>query len=171
MSAGASRDPRDQKIASLDVWAARLAAAPDEREGLVLANGIFDLLHVGHVRYLAAARAAGRALLVAVNSDESARRLKGPGRPLVPLAERMELVAALGCVDFVVPFEGDTVEEVLRRLRPAVHAKGTDYTVASVPERGVAAELSIRTVIVGDPKEHASSDLIGRIRRGEGANA
>jgi rfaE bifunctional protein nucleotidyltransferase chain/domain len=168
MSGDATHDP---KITSVDALAARFAAAPGERDGLVLANGIFDLLHVGHVRYLAAARAAGRALLVAVNSDESARRLKGPGRPLVPLAERLELVAALGCVDFVVPFEGDTVEEVLRRLRPAVHAKGTDYTVASVPERGVAAELEIRTLIVGDAKEHASSDLIWRIRRGVDANA
>jgi rfaE bifunctional protein nucleotidyltransferase chain/domain len=160
MRAGAS------KIATLDSLAARLSGSPGEREGLVLANGIFDLLHVGHLRYLAAARAAGTALVVAVNSDESARRLKGPGRPLIPLAERLELLAALECVDHVVPFEGDTVEEALRRLRPSAHAKGTDYTVESVPERGVAKELGIRTVIVGDPKGHASSDLIGRIRGG-----
>ena len=164
-TAPAARDAAS-KISSLDALAARLDQAPEAREGLVLANGIFDLLHVGHVRYLAAARAAGAALLVALNSDASARRLKGPGRPLLPLAERLELIAALECVDLVVPFEGDTVEEVLRRARPAIHAKGTDYTVESVPERGIARELGVRTMIVGDPKEHASSELIGRIRRG-----
>lgn len=152
------------KVVTLDSLDARLARAPGDREGLVLANGIFDLLHVGHVRYLAAARAAGGLLLVAVNSDASARRLKGPGRPVHPLHERMELLAALACVDFVFPFEEDTVEEILRRIRPAIHAKGTDYTVESVPERGVARELGVRTLIVGDPKEHASSELIGRIR-------
>lgn len=158
--------PREaaSKVVAIGALAARLEAAPAEREGLVLANGIFDLLHVGHVRYLAAARAAGRSLLVAVNTDESARRLKGPGRPLLPLAERLELLAALECVDWVAAFEGDDVKEVLRLLRPAVHAKGTDYTVDSVPERGVAKELGVRTMIVGDSKDHASSDLIGRIR-------
>jgi rfaE bifunctional protein nucleotidyltransferase chain/domain len=153
------------KISSIDALAARLQRSPGEREGLVLANGIFDLLHVGHVRYLTAARAAGTSLVVAVNSDESSRRLKGPGRPLVPLAERLEMLAALECVDHVVPFEGDTVEDALRRLRPAAHAKGTDYTVESVPERGVARELGIRTVIVGDPKGHASSELITQISK------
>ena len=136
---------------------------------LVLANGIFDLLHVGHVRYLAAARAAGERLLVAVNSDASARRLKGEGRPLVPLAERQELLAALACVDWVTSFDEDTVEQVLRRLRPSIHAKGTDYTVETVPEREVARELGIRTVIVGDPKGHASSALLGRLRESHGA--
>ena len=155
------------KIVSIEALAARLDAHPAERDGLVLANGIFDLLHVGHARYLAAARAEGRSLLVAVNTDESARRLTGPGRPLLPLAERLELLAALECVDWVAPFEGDDVKEVLRRVRPAIHAKGTDYTVETVPERAVARDLGVRTVIAGDPKRHASSDLIGRIR-GEG---
>jgi rfaE bifunctional protein nucleotidyltransferase chain/domain len=159
------------KVADLDALEARLRAAPAERDGLVLANGIFDLLHVGHVRYLAAAREAGRALLVALNSDASARRLKGPGRPLMPLSERIEIVSALECVDRVTWFEEDTVEGVLRRLRPSVHAKGTDYTPETVPERGVAMELGIRTVIVGDPKRHASSEIIGRIRGSSGANA
>lgn len=154
------------KVVTLDALAERLERAPEEREGLVLANGIFDLLHVGHARYLSAARAAGRSLLVAVNSDASARRLKGPERPVHPLAERMELLAGFECVDFVLPFEEDTVEMILRRIRPAIHAKGTDYTVESVPERGVANELGVRTMIVGDPKGHASSELIGRIRRG-----
>jgi len=143
----------------------RLARAPEERRGLVLANGIFDLFHVGHVRYLEGARRAGTTLLVALNSDASARRLKGEGRPLLPLAERMEIVAALQCVDWVTSFEEDSVEALLGRILPAVHAKGTDYTVESVPERAVAVSLGIRTVIVGDPKRHATSDLIERIRR------
>ena len=143
----------------------RLARAPEERRGLVLANGIFDLFHVGHVRYLEGAKRAGTALLVALNSDASARRLKGEGRPLLPLAERMEIVAALQCVDWVTSFEEDSVEALLGRILPAVHAKGTDYTVESVPERAVAASLGVRTVIVGDPKRHATSDLIERIRR------
>lgn len=163
--------PAASKIDTLDALAARLDAAPGEREGLVLANGIFDLLHVGHVRYLEGARAAGRSLLVAVNSDASARRLKGAGRPLLPLAERLELLAALECVDRVIAFEGDTVEEVLRRVRPSVHAKGTDYTVESVPERAIAIELGVRTVIVGDAKGHASSELIGRIRGSAGSGS
>ena len=151
------------KIVTLPFLESRLAELPGEREGLVLANGIFDLLHVGHVRYLAGAREAGLALVVALNSDASARRLKGNGRPLIPLPERMEIVAALECVDWVTSFEEDTVEQVLRRILPGVHAKGTDYTVESVPERAAAQSLGIRTVIVGDPKRHATRDLIQRI--------
>lgn len=154
------------KIAPLSAIEDRLCAAPDERIGLVLANGIFDLIHVGHVRYLAGAKEAGRRLLVALNSDDSARRLKGTGRPLIPLEERMEIVAAFACVDWVTWFEDDSVEEVLRRVRPAFHAKGTDYTAETVPERALAQALGIHTVIVGDPKHHASSDLIRRIQGG-----
>jgi len=155
-----------EKIVTLARLLARLEDAPRERDGLVLANGIFDLFHVGHVRYLEGARAAGGSLVVALNSDASARRLKGEGRPLLPLAERMELVAALQCVDWVISFEEDSVESLLRALRPEAHAKGTDYTVESVPERALAQSLGIRTVIVGDPKDHATSDLIQKIRRG-----
>lgn len=154
------------KVVDLGTLEARLERSPEERAGLVLANGIFDLLHVGHVRYLQAARAAGRRLVVALNSDESAWRLKGEGRPLIPLAERLELVAALACVDWATWFEGDLVEDVLRRLKPEAHAKGSDYTVESVPERAVAKALGIRTIIAGDPKRHASSELIRRIREG-----
>lgn len=149
----------------------RLRGSPAAREGLVLANGVFDLLHVGHVRYLTGAKESGSTLLVAVNSDASARRLKGSGRPLMPLEERIELVAALECVDWVTWFEEDSVEHVLRRLRPAVHAKGTDYTVESVPERAIAQALDIRTVIVGDTKNHATSDLIRRIGLLTGADS
>ncbi len=154
------------KVIDLASLEARLTQAPEERAGLVLANGIFDLLHVGHVRYLESARAAGRRLVVALNSDASARRLKGEGRPLIPLAERLEIVAALACVDWATWFEEDSVEAVLRRLRPAAHAKGSDYTVETVPERAAAQALGIRTLIAGDPKQHASSDLIRRIREG-----
>jgi rfaE bifunctional protein nucleotidyltransferase chain/domain len=156
----------DPKIVGLPTLEEHLRSSPNVRDGLVLANGIFDLLHVGHVRYLTAARAAGRRLLVAVNSDASARRLKGAGRPLIPVEERLELIAALACVDWVTWFEEDTVEAVLRRIRPTIHAKGTDYTQETVPERAVAAELGIRTVIVGDPKAHASSEMIRRIKLG-----
>jgi len=154
------------KILPVEELGVRLDADPPLREGLVLANGIFDLLHVGHVRYLEGARAAGRRLLVALNSDGSARRLKGEGRPFVPLAERMEMVAAFACVDWVTWFDEDRVDGILRRVRPALHAKGTDYTVEGVPERAVARELGVRTVIVGDPKGHATSDLLERIRGG-----
>lgn len=155
------------KIVEPAALEARLREDPAARDGLVLTNGIFDVLHVGHVRYLEGARAAGRSLLVAINSDASARRLKGPGRPVIPLDERLELIAALECVDWVTWFEEGTVEPLLRLLRPAVHAKGTDYTEESVPERAVARELGIRTLIVGDPKQHASSEMIRKIRSAE----
>jgi len=154
----------ESKVLDAGTLEARLRANPGLREGLVMANGLFDVLHVGHVRYLEGARAAGRALVVAINSDASARRLKGLGRPVIPLEERLEMVAALGCVDWVTWFEEDTVEPLLRQLRPAVHAKGTDYTEDTVPERAVARELKIRTVIVGDPKRHASSEIIRTIQ-------
>ncbi len=149
----------------------RLRNDPGEREGLVLANGLFDVLHVGHICYLTSARAAGRRLVVAVNSDASARRLKGPGRPVVPLAERLEVIASLACVDWATWFEEDDVNALLRKLRPSIHAKGTDYTEESVPERAVARELGIRTIIVGDPKGHASTDLIRRIHESAPSSA
>lgn len=138
------------------------------REGgkrLVLANGCFDLLHVGHVRYLQAARRLGDALLVAVNSDASVRRLKGPGRPLVGEAERAEVLAALGCVDYVLLFSDDTAESLVGRLRPAVHAKGTDYTEDSVPERSSVLAHGGRVAIAGDAKRHSTRDLIQTIVR------
>jgi rfaE bifunctional protein nucleotidyltransferase chain/domain len=158
----------DKKIVEAAALEARFRASPALREGLVLANGLFDVLHVGHIRYLEGARAVGRSLLVAVNSDASARRLKGPGRPVIPLEERLEIVESLGCVDWVTWFEEETVEPLLRLLQPAIHAKGTDYTEESVPERAVARELGIRTLIVGDPKRHASSEMIRRIQSARG---
>jgi D-glycero-beta-D-manno-heptose 1-phosphate adenylyltransferase len=132
---------------------------------VALANGLFDLLHVGHLRYLEAARREADVLVVAVNSDRSARALRGPTRPIVPAVERAELVAGLGCVDYVTIFDETTVVPVLRDLRPDVHCKGTDYSAETVPEAGVARELGIRVAIVGDSKRHATTDLLERIRR------
>ncbi len=150
-------------VPSAQELAERLASRyPNGRPRLILANGCFDVLHVGHVRYLEAAKAHGELLVVAVNSDESIRALKGPGRPHFPLAERAELLGALGCVDFVMAFSEATLEATLRVLRPDVHAKGTDYTVESVPERSVDLELGIEIRICGDPKEHSSSALLER---------
>jgi D-glycero-beta-D-manno-heptose 1-phosphate adenylyltransferase len=130
---------------------------------VVLANGCFDPLHVGHTRYLAEAKAAGDFLVVAVNDDASARRLKGEGRPIVPAAERAQLVAALEAVDAVLVFSEDDVTHILEGLRPSAHAKGTDYTPETVPERAVAARLGIATVITGDPKTHASREIVARL--------
>lgn len=143
---------------------AEAAVRRTEGKRVVFANGAFDLLHAGHVRYLEAARREGEWLAVGVNSDASVARAKGPGRPIVPEAERAEIVAALGCVDAVVIFDEDSPAGLLAALAPEVHAKGTDYTEESVPERGIVAAYGGRTVIVGDPKGHATTDLIGRIR-------
>lgn len=137
---------------------ARLRAAGTVKR-VVLANGCFDLVHVGHVRYLADARARGDCLVVALNTDESVRGLKGAGRPLVTLAERAEVVAALGCVDFVTSFGEPTLEATLRELRPDVHAKGTDYTAENVPEAAIDRELGIEIAICGDAKSRSSTEL------------
>jgi rfaE bifunctional protein nucleotidyltransferase chain/domain len=127
---------------------------------IVLANGVFDLLHVGHVRYLGAARALGDVLVVAVNSDASVRRLKGQGRPIMSAAERAELISALRPVDAVVVFEEDTVDRLVAVLRPDVQAKGTDYSEATVPERAGVLAAGGRVAIAGDPKDHSTRDLI-----------
>jgi rfaE bifunctional protein nucleotidyltransferase chain/domain len=146
--------------------AARLRA---DGKRVVLANGCFDLLHVGHVRYLDAARALGDVLFVGLNSDAAVARLKGPGRPLVPAAERAEILAGLRAVDHVVVFDEDTADRLVSLVRPAVHAKGTDYTDASVPEAASVRAAGGRVAIVGDPKGHATRDLIARIRERFGA--
>ena len=145
--------------------AARLRA---EGKRLVLANGCFDLLHVGHVRYLEGARRLGDALLVAVNSDASVTRLKGPGRPIMPEGERAEIVSALGSVDYVLVFADDTVDGLISRLRPAVHAKGTDYTEETVPERASMLAAGGAVAIAGDAKSHSTRDLIRTIIRAFG---
>jgi rfaE bifunctional protein nucleotidyltransferase chain/domain len=129
---------------------------------IVLANGCFDLFHVGHVRYLAGAKELGDVLVVAVNSDEQARRLKGEGRPVMPAAERAELVSWLRSVDLVTIFNEPTVDELIRAIRPNFHAKGTDYTIDTVPERETVRECGGKIAIVGDPKDHSSSQLFAR---------
>ena len=126
---------------------------------IVLANGCFDLFHVGHVRYLSAAKELGDILVVGVNSDEQARLLKGEGRPVMPAAERAELVSSLRSVDVVTIFDEPTVEELIRAIRPDFHAKGTDYTADTVPERDIVRECGGTVAIVGDPKDHSSSAL------------
>jgi rfaE bifunctional protein nucleotidyltransferase chain/domain len=141
--------------------------APLRKSGarLALANGCFDVLHVGHVRLLREARSLAELLVVALNSDASARANKGEGRPFVPLAERMELIAALAGVDYVTSFDEPTAAALLGRLRPEIHVKGTDWTAETVPERDVVLAYGGRVVIAGDPKTHASSDLIRRLSR------
>jgi rfaE bifunctional protein nucleotidyltransferase chain/domain len=130
---------------------------------VALANGCFDLLHVGHVRYLQGAAAEADRLIVAVNDDRSVAQLKGAGRPIVPASDRAELVAALRGVDYVVIFGDPTVTRLLELLKPDVHCKGTDYTLDSVPERDVVKAYGGRTAIVGDPKSHATRDLVARV--------
>ena len=143
------------------------AVARDRAAGLTVAfaNGCFDLLHVGHVRYLQAAAAEADRLIVAVNDDRSVAGLKGEGRPILPASDRAELVAALRRVDYVVVFGDANVERLLLLVKADVHCKGTDYTVDSVPERAVVAAYGGRTAIVGDPKGHATRELLARIAR------
>ena len=142
------------------------AVADDRRAGrtIALANGCFDVLHVGHARYLQASAAEADRLVVAINDDASVRRLKGEGRPVMPEAERAELVAALRGVAYVVVFGGPTVGPLLEAVQPDVHCKGTDYTVDSVPERDVVRRYGGRTAIVGDPKDHSTRGLIAKIK-------
>ncbi|HZI20601.1 MAG TPA: adenylyltransferase/cytidyltransferase family protein [Pyrinomonadaceae bacterium] len=142
---------------------ARVAIARRGGARVVLANGCFDLLHVGHVRYLEAARALGDLLVVGVNSDEQVRRLKGEGRPFVSERERAEVVASLRAVDLVTIFHEPTVTELLLAVRPDIHAKGTDYSENTVPERDVVRSYGGRVAIVGDPKNHSSTDMLKRV--------
>jgi len=130
---------------------------------IVLANGCFDILHVGHVRYLAGARSEGDLLIVGVNSDEQVREQKGEGRPILPATQRAEIVAALESVNYVTIFDEPTVAELLLALRPDVHAKGTDYTVDTVPEREVVKSYGGRVAIVGDPKDHSTSEILSQM--------
>lgn len=154
MSAVVSRDEAARRVAE---WRAR-------GQSVVLANGVFDLLHVGHLRYLEGAKALGDRLVVAVNSDASTRAYKGPGRPVIPQAERAELVAALRCTDLVLVFDEPDVRAVIRELKPAVHAKGTDYTPQSIPERAEVEAYGGRVAVTGDPKDHSTTALVGRLK-------
>ena len=141
-------------------------SARAQRKVVAVANGAFDLLHVGHVRYLQGAKdlTNGGLLVVGVNTDQSVRASKGPSRPILPERERAELVAALGCVDLVVLFDEPDAVALLSALRPDLHVKGTDYTEESVPERELVARLGGRTAIAGDAKDHSTTDLLARIR-------
>ena len=132
-------------------------------ERIILANGCFDLLHVGHIRYLEGAKALGGVMVVGINSDRQARALKGEGRPFAPEKERAEIIAALRCVDLVTIFDEPNVEHLIATLRPDVHAKGTDYTTDTVPERDAVRAIGGTVAIVGDPKDHSSTELIGRL--------
>ena len=148
------------KLLSRDELRHRVEEWRRKGEPITLANGCFDLLHVGHVRYLRAAKHLGGRLIVAINSDDSVRKLKGEGRPLMPANERAEILAALTDVDAVVIFPEPDVRALIRELRPDIHAKGSDYTSATVPERDVVLECGGRVEIVGDPKDHSVSEII-----------
>jgi rfaE bifunctional protein nucleotidyltransferase chain/domain len=142
---------------------ARVAIERRNNKRIVLANGCFDLFHVGHVRYLAGAKELGECLIVAINSDEQVRKLKGENRPFTPENERAEIISALRFVDLVTIFREPTVEELIRAVRPDFHAKGTDYTVDTVPEREIVRECGGRVAIVGDPKDHSSTEFLKKV--------
>ncbi len=156
------------RVLSLDGLKAAVAKERAAGRTIALANGCFDLLHVGHVRYLAGASLEADVLVVAINDDESVRQLKGEGRPILAAADRAELVAALRGVDYVVVFSGPTVAPVIAAIRPDVHCKGTDYTTESVPEREQVRAYGGRIAIVGDPKDHSTRDLVARLRESRG---
>ena len=153
------------KIVARDLLRVKLAENKRHGQRIVFANGCFDTLHVGHIRYLEGARLEGDVLVVGVNADSSVCNLKGPGRPVLNENARAQLVAALRCVDYVVLFTEPNVESLLEDLRPDVHAKGTDYTLETVPERAIASRLGIRVAIVGDPKHHSTRELLDSIRK------
>lgn len=155
-----------QKIVSRDQLHERVAEWRRAGDRITLANGCFDVLHVGHVRYLRAARELGGRVIVAVNADASVRALKGDGRPVMPAQERAEILAALADVDAVVVFPEKDVRAIVREIRPDFHAKGTDYTAESVPERDEVEACGGRVVIVGDRKDHSASEIVSRLRLG-----
>jgi rfaE bifunctional protein nucleotidyltransferase chain/domain len=154
----------DAKVLTRDELRRRVEHWRNAGERVILANGCFDLLHVGHVRYLRAAKELGGRLIVAINSDQSVRGLKGEGRPLMPDTERAEILAALEDVDAIVIFSESDVRALIREIRPNVHAKGTDYTADSVPERDEVIACGGRVAIVGDPKDHSASSFIANLR-------
>jgi rfaE bifunctional protein nucleotidyltransferase chain/domain len=155
----------ESKIVTRERLRELLAEHRQRGQKIVLANGCFDTLHVGHTRYLEGARREGDVLTVAVNSDSSVCALKGAGRPILPETARAALVGALRAVDYVVLFSEPNVEALLEDLRPDVHAKGTDYTTGTVPERATSARLGIRVAIVGDPKDHSTRDFLDSVRK------
>lgn len=157
------KPPRNKRVAEADLPRLRTAAARAGRT-IALANGVFDLFHVGHLRYLEGAAALADELIVAVNSDASTRMNKGEGRPVVPEDERAELVAALACVDHVVVFGAKDVVPIIRALKPDVHVKGTDYTPETIPERAEVQAYGGRVAVAGDPKDHSTTELLKKLR-------
>ena len=151
------------KIKALQEISTLVAQQQEDGKTVVFANGCFDLLHVGHIRYLQAARALGDLLVLGLNGDKSVRQLKGSGRPLMNQDERAEILAALECVDYLVLFDNLTAEEILERLKPDIHAKGTDYTQESVPERDTVLSYGGSIAIVGDPKDHSTKNFLRQI--------
>ena len=151
------------KILFINDLEKKVLKARSEKKIIVFANGCFDLLHVGHVRYLYGAKALGDLLVVAINSDKIVQQLKGNNRPLTPENERAEIIAALSCVDYVIVFDTPTVTELLLLLKPDIHAKGTDYTTETVPEREIVKSYGGRVAIVGDPKDHSTTAILKQI--------
>ncbi|MEP6719239.1 MAG: adenylyltransferase/cytidyltransferase family protein [bacterium] len=152
------------RILARDALIAQIESAKNEGQTIVLTNGCFDVLHAGHIRYLLGARELGDVLVVAINADAQVRALKGVGRPILSEHDRAELVASIEAVDFVTVFDEPTVEQLLLALRPDVHAKGTDYTEETVPERDVVRSFGGRVAIVGDPKNHSTSEMLKRLK-------
>lgn len=141
-----------------------VAASREAGSTIVLANGCFDLFHVGHLRYLAGAKQVGDILVVGINSDRQTRLLKGSDRPFINEKERAEIVSSLACVDFVTIFDEPTVENLIRTLKPDFHAKGTDYTADTVPERDIVREYGGKVAIVGDPKDHSTTEMLEKLK-------
>jgi rfaE bifunctional protein nucleotidyltransferase chain/domain len=154
-----------QKIFTREHLQAQVQRWREAGERIILVNGCFEVLHVGHIRYLRAAKALGGKVVLGMNADSSVHALKGEGRPLMPAEERAEILAALSDVDAIVIFEEPDVRALIREIRPDIHAKGTDYAVDSVPEREVVEECGGRVAIVGDPKDHSTTDFLARLRR------
>jgi rfaE bifunctional protein nucleotidyltransferase chain/domain len=156
---------KDKIITDRRSLAAILSGLTAQGKVVVLTNGVFELMHVGHTRCLEDARSRGDFLVVAVNSDESAERLKGKGRPVVPADERMEVLAGLGFVDYVTTFDEDTADKLIEQLRPSLYAKGSDYTIKTLPERDTLKRLDLKAVFVGDKKSHSSTKLLQKIQK------
>jgi len=154
-----------QIVSDRNKMRAIIEAAQRSNKVVVFANGCFDILHCGHIRYLRAAKGIGDILVVGVNSDESVRSLKGPSRPVMPLQERLEILSELRSVDYLIPFDETTADSLLLALKPDIHAKGTDYTKETVPERETVLSFGGRISIVGDPKDHSVTDIIKTLKK------
>ena len=155
----------NNKICKLDRLSSLVKKLKKDNKKIVFANGCFDVLHVGHIRYLEGAKSLGDILIVGINSDKSELQLKGTGRPVMPEEDRIEIVAALECVDYIVLFSELTVENLLGIIKPAIHAKGTDYTTETVPERDIVISYGGQVAITGDRKNHSTTDIISKIQQ------